>query len=342
MLAKIRAKWVKPLLESDLYQEAKVELQLTEREDDVQTRIHRYNQTGGETGPEIPRDKPIEEIFDEASGQLLILGEPGTGKSTKLVELARSLLDRAADAPASNKGNNTSDSGAAASQPIPVILNLSSWTKEQAGLGKRIQSELVDRYGVSRPRAQQWVEGEYIVPLLDGLDEVAADKRAACVEAINICRRERGLQPMAVCCRLEEYRKLPAPLDLAGAVAVEPLHRDEVETYFDKHGSKLVRVRQALRDDPGLWGLMNTPLMLTVLFLASGVEGDEEQNEADPRRRLYLRFVRRMFSGPRTRRFGEKKALRWLGWLAAQLAKRGQIPFSLEDLGHQWLPSSRA
>ena len=35
-------------------------------------------------------------------------------------------------------------------------------------------------------------------------------------------------------------------------------------------------------------------------------------------------------------------SLRWLGWLAAQLASRDQIPFALEDLDLQWLPSRRA
>ena len=327
MLTKIRTKWIKPWLERDLYQQARLELQLTEHEDAVQTRLRSYSQTGGEPGPEIPRDKAIEEIFDDASGQLLILGEPGTGKSTKLVELARALLDRAE---------------ADASEPIPVILNLSSWTRNRSAPGEWIQSELVHRYGVSRPRARQWVEGADVVPLLDGLDEVAAEQRGACVDAINICRRQRGLQPMAVCCRLEAYRKLPAPLDLAGAVAVEPLRRDEVESYLDKHGPKVRRVRQALRDDPQLWDLMDTPLMLTVLFLASEVEGKEARSEPDPRRRLYLRFVRKMFGGPRPRRFGEEKALRWLGWLAAQLVNRDQIAFALEDLDLEWLPSRRA
>ena len=169
---------------------------------------------------------------------MLILGEPGTGKSTKLVELAKALLDRAVDD---------------TSKPIPVILNLSSWTKKQAALGEWIQSELVRLYGVSRPRAREWVEGKDVVPLLDGLDEVATDQRAACVEAINTCLRERGLQPMAVCCRLEEYETLPSLLDLEGAVAVEPLRRDEVEAYLDRCGSKLERIRQALWDDPELW-----------------------------------------------------------------------------------------
>ena len=38
----------------------------------------------------------------------------------------------------------------------------------------------------------------------------------------------------------------------------------------------------------------------------------------------------------------KKKALRWLGWLAAQLVNRDQIPFALEDLDLHWLPSRRA
>jgi len=327
MLAKIQANWIKPWLESDLYQKARVELKLTERDDAVQTRIHRYNQTGGDRGAEIPSDKPIEAIFGEAAGQLLILGDPGTGKSTKLIELAQALLNSAESAP---------------TKPIPVILNLSSWTRNQAALGEWIQSELLHLYGVSRPRARQWVEGEEIVPLLDGLDEVAAEQQSACVEAINTHRRQRGLQPMAVCCRREEYSNLPAPLDLAGGIEVEPLARVEVETYLDKHGSKLQRVREALRDDPQLWDLMNTPLMLTVLFLASGVEGNEARSEPDPRRRLYLRFVSKMLDGPRNRQFSKKRALRWLGWLAAQLVNRDQIPFALEDLDLEWLPSRRA
>ena len=331
MLATIRTNWIKPWLETDLYQQARVELQLSDRRDAVQPRIRRYSHTSTETGHEIARDKPIEEIFDEHGGQLLILGEPGTGKSTKLIELAKALLDGAAD-----------DS----TKPIPVILNLSSWTEwtkkaKQAPLGEWIQSELVRLYGVSRPRAKQWVEGEEVVPLLDALDEVAAEQQSACVEAINSCRRQRGLQPMAVCCRREEYRKLPAPLDLASGIEVEPLGRADVETYLDKHVSKLQRVREALRDDPQLWDLMNTPLMLTVLFLASSVEADEARSEPDSRRRLYLRFFRKIFSGPRSRRFGEKRSLRWLGWLAAQLLNRDQTLFALENLDFPWLPSQR-
>ena len=270
-------------------------------------------------------------MFDDATGQLLVLGEPGSGKSTKLVELARALIDRAQNDP---------------SHPIPVILNLSTWTKKRAALDEWIRDELVRLYGVSPEQAKQWIGNDELLPLLDGLDEVARGERAACVTAINTYRQAHSLHPLAVCCRREEYDALPVPLDVANAIEVDTLAPEDVERYLDAQGGKLERVRRALDEDAELWPLMDTPLMLTVLFLASAAETDGEApgatREPDARRRLYGRYVKAMFERPRKRRFPPEKALRWLGWLAAQLRNRNQIPFALEDLDPGWLPSRRA
>jgi predicted NACHT family NTPase len=51
-------------------------------------------------------------VFDRLGGGLLILGAPGSGKTTALLELARHLLDKAE---------------ADEHQPIPVVFNLVSW-----------------------------------------------------------------------------------------------------------------------------------------------------------------------------------------------------------------------
>ena len=177
MLTKTRREWVDEWLERDLYHEAQLELQLTERHNAVEPRVRHYTRGPDGPGPEIPRGTPIEQVFDEASGQLLILGEPGTGKSTKLVELARALIDRAQNDP---------------SHPIPVILNLSTWAKKRAALDEWMRDELVRLYGVSPERAQQWAGNDELLPLLDGLDEVARAERAACVTAINTYRQALG------------------------------------------------------------------------------------------------------------------------------------------------------
>ena len=327
MLTKTRREWVDEWLERDLYHQARLELQLTERHRAVEPRVRHYTRGPDGPGPEIPRDTPIEQVFDDAAGQLLILGEPGTGKSTKLVELARALIGRAQDDP---------------SHPIPIILNLSTWTKKRAALDEWMRDELVRLYGVSPERAKQWAGNDELLPLLDGLDEVARNERAACVTAINTYRQAHGLQPVAVCCRREEYDALPVPLDLANAVEVDSLSREDVENYLDTQSFKLARVRRALAEDAELWTLMDTPLMLTVLFLASAAEADAGTPEPDARPRLYGRYVKAMLERPRERRFSREKVLRWLGWLAAELSNRNQIPFALEDLDPSWLPSRPA
>jgi predicted NACHT family NTPase len=59
-------------------------------------------------------------------------------------------------------------------------------------------AELNERNNVPKKVAAAWVESEQILPLLDGLDEVAPEHRNACVEAINNFRREYGLLPITV------------------------------------------------------------------------------------------------------------------------------------------------
>ena len=60
------------------------------------------------------------------------------------------------------------------------------------------------------------------------------------------------MQPLAVCCRREEYDELPVQLDLANAVEVLPLPRDDVERYLDAHSTELAPVRRALASDAEL------------------------------------------------------------------------------------------
>ena len=107
-------------------------------------------------------------IYD-ATGLLLILGEPGSGKTTTLLDLARTLLERARDD---------------IKERVPVVLNLSSWKKKQP-LAEWISGELSEKYRVPRKIARFWFQRDYLLPLLDGLDEVETVMQPDCVAAIN-------------------------------------------------------------------------------------------------------------------------------------------------------------
>ncbi len=298
----------------------------------------------------LPPGTRITQVYDDAKRELLILGEPGAGKTTLLLELARELLDRA-------KRNVT--------DPIPVVFNLSSWDINQSIKDWLVQ-ELATRYRVPRKIGQMWVDSDAIVPLLDGLDEVAPERRAACTDAINTYRQEHVLAPTVVCSR-GDYLELPTRLLLSYSVVVQPLTPQQIDDYLASAGEQLTAVRVALREDPVLQELATTPLMLSVLVQAyrgKPIEGLREGCSLMTRRRqMFEKYVesmlqRRKLETRKSGRQGDKigvqqkndvmprytleQTTRWLVWLARQLKEHHQTAFRIQLIQINWLFDSKS
>src|SRR5207302_3727676 len=112
-----------------------------------------------------------------------------------------------------------------------------------------------------------WVENGQILPLLDGLDEVAPSARGLCIDAINTYRRDH-LVPLVVCSRTSEYFSQEHRLVLQNAVVVQPLTTEQVDDYLVATGPALTEVRSVLQKNQELRELAASPLMLNVLTLA--------------------------------------------------------------------------
>lgn len=149
-----------------------------------------------------------------------------------------------------------------------MVFHLSTWAVRRRPLADWLVDELRERYYVPRKLAQAWIDAEQVLPLLDGLDEVAPEHRVACVEAINTFRRQHPLVSLAVCSRVADYDTLPVRLELSGAVIIQPLSRVQIRSYLEQAGKPLAGVRTVLRDDETLWDLLETPLMLSIVALA--------------------------------------------------------------------------
>jgi len=121
---------------------------------------------------------------------------------------------------------------------MPVVFNLSSWAKKQLPLADWLVEELTDSYQVPHMPGQALVKADQILPLLDGLDEVAAKDRTACIETINTFRREHGLLPLVVCSRSTDYLAQTARVELGSAVAVQPLTEQQVDDYIMRGESR--------------------------------------------------------------------------------------------------------
>ena len=212
---RVKEYWVDGVLKHSLYNEVLISLGKRQIDKAVDA-PWKYTVEVSDAMNSAPLDdRDVSAIYD-ATGLLLILGEPGSGKTTTLLDLARTLLERARDD---------------IKERVPVVLNLSSWKKKQP-LAEWISGELSEKYRVPRKIARFWLQNGYLLPLLDGLDEVETAMQPDCVAAINAFIEEFNPSGLVVCCRLNEYRWLPERLKLNGAICLEPLSSEEVSKYL--------------------------------------------------------------------------------------------------------------
>jgi eukaryotic-like serine/threonine-protein kinase len=332
MLQKVKTVWIDGLLEQSLAKELRIALDLTTQPDAVNLPLNALVQELNQPAHPLPAGTPIIKVFEQMGGGLLILGAPGAGKTTLLLELARDLIERA----------EQDDE-----HPIPVVFNLSSWAEKQRPLKEWLVEELNTKYDVPRKLAQEWMDAEAVLLLLDGLDEVAAEQRGECVSAINTYREEHGLVPLAVCSRVADYEALTSKLRLQGAIVVQPLTKQQVDVYLERAGGKLAGVRAALRDDAELGEMLGTPLMLSIVALAykdkplAELQGWGAPNERQ--RHLFDAYIAVMFKRrSKETHYTQQQTTPWLSWLAHQMALQGQTIFLIERLQPEWLPSRAA
>jgi len=343
LLKRVKNNWIKNVLERSLNDEVLIELGLEERKDAVYNRQGIELQIPGHPNRPLPPGTKIMDVFDEVGQTLLILGEPGSGKTTMLLELARDTIARAEEDPI---------------KEIPFVFNLSSWTDTKQSIADCLVDELNHNYDIQRKVAIDWIEHKGLLLLLDGLDEVLPERREACARAINdFCSSDPGRAPLVICCRSEEYEALTDRLDLKGAVTLQPLTPEQVDGYLDQMGQELAALRAALKDDPILYELAQTPLMLSIMTLAyRGMSVDELQplETIDARRKhIFDSYVERMFK-PRTHRtipdapddrrldderFSKERTIHWLSWLANRMSQHGQTIFLIERMQPDWLPT---
>jgi serine/threonine protein kinase/DNA-binding CsgD family transcriptional regulator len=322
MLDKVRTFWVQGVLENSLHNAALVELGMVERPDAVEHPWGVVLQQPEHPDHPLPAGTHMIDVFDEMRGELLILGEPGSGKTTMLLELTRDLFDRAQ---------------ADGDHPMPVVFNLSSWADSCKPLESWLADELNRQYQVPTKVAKAWVEQDQVLPLLDGLDEVRQEQRTACVEAINAFRSEHNLLPLVVCSRIADYEALTKRLRLHDAVFLQPLTIQQIDRYLAEAPDDLSPVRSALENDTALVALLKTPLMLSIVTLAYQDMPDKLAFMAGtPNERRSLIFD--TYIAHMLRRKGAAQpytpvqTTRWLAWLAAKQRKASQTVIYIENM----------
>lgn len=328
LLGHVENAWIKGVLDASLYGAAMLDLGIKETPEAI---INKYPWTlkKESTDETLPAGTSMLEIFDSIGmgRSLLILGAPGSGKTTMLLELARGLIARARED---------------ITQPIPMVFNLASWT-EKLTLTDWLAQELNNLYSVPRKTAPDWVKGNKLLLLLDGLDEVRQESRAKCVEAINVFRKQHGLTSLAVCSRSQDYADLNAKLSFEGAIEVQPLTQEKIAEFFNRFGDEMAGIKQALEKDSALREMAETPLFLSIMIMAYWDKKNAEifvfQDQKVQRIHLLNAYIRSMFDHKSTDKINYSKndTKKWLSRLASYMVEENSIPFLIENIQPNWI-----
>jgi hypothetical protein len=151
------------------------------------------------------------------TGRLVVLGEPGAGKTILMIRLVLDLLDIRAR-----------------NDPVPFLVPLASWRPGEQELSGWLAARLtVDHPALKAPAppdsgtgscAEALVREGLILPVLDGLDEISESIRGLAIARINDAMQPR--RPIVITCRTEDYENAVRPqggmeIVLRGAAAIQ-------------------------------------------------------------------------------------------------------------------------
>lgn len=278
-----------------------------------------------------PLNSKLFDYFITKGKTLLILGNPGMGKTTLMRRLVTdSILLAEKDT----------------SFQIPIVFHLSTWNNGQQSLNSWLLDELKARYGVDRKIGQKWFDNQSVIVFLDGLDEITTNNRLSCFSAINNFRQNNALTPIVVCCRSEEYLASGTTLNIPNALEIQPLTMDQVDNWLKKGGQKYSVIRNIINDDLNLHEILQTPLMLGI-FLASIQDEHNLSRKTNPveyrLNDLFDIYIEKMFRRRNySQQFSQSQTVYWLSKLAQQMSEHSLSVFTIETLQPNWLKSKKA
>ena len=200
------------------------------------------------------------------TGRLVVLGEPGAGKTMLMVRLVLDLL-----------------AGRAEGGPVPFLVSVASWNPEDQDLRGWLGAQLLADHPalaacppaeMTEPtQAAALLAAGLILPVLDGLDEIPEQVRGPAISRINDVLRPA--ERVVVTCRTRQYRDAVRPdggvevsLRAAAAVQLRPLDADAVRGYLcDDAAGPVAKARwdpvlAVLGTDAPAGQALATPLMV--------------------------------------------------------------------------------
>jgi NACHT domain len=192
-------------------------------EHDVSDHLHLiFDGEPGFEGSSDRIDDLTERFLTLRRRRLVILGGPGSGKTTLAVQLHLRLLQVRESA-----------------DPIPVLLTANSWNttahpRLQDWLAFRLYEDHPALRAIDRAMPRELVDRGMVLPVIDGLDELDLAHRSVLLTTLNASLG--GTDPLVLTCRTDEYVDAVDAADVLTAAAVieaRPLTARDAADYLD-------------------------------------------------------------------------------------------------------------
>lgn len=239
--------------------------------------------------PPIQPYANFHEAFAHFGGRVLLLGEPGGGKTTTLMAYTRDAVAKRLEDP---------------TQPLPLIAPIATWDVVKTPslvdwLSQQIRVLKMDDLA-------RVIESGKALLLLDGLDELGAeredpetkerfDPRLRFIEMLSNVNPKNHL---LMTCRIKDYGEIGQKLNLNGAVTLRPLDDEQMRIYLAKQPDLLA----AIESDAALREMAQTPLVLSLFtFAYNGLADEAKQlrdlahSPGDLRDKIFETYLRRRY-----------------------------------------------
>jgi HEAT repeat protein len=238
-----------------------------------------------------PGEEPVVDWQDaaEREGRVIVLGDPGMGKSWLLRwETAR--LARAARA--------ALESGASAEDiEIPVAIRSDELAASTTpNLAESLCAFLVARYAVpqrsQRKLAAQLAEGKFIL-LLDALDELPDRAARHRLDELLVGWMSGEHARFRLTSRIAGYTGVPAPAVTTALYEIQPLTQSEVSSLIDAWGLQPTSAArlQEHASSATMASLVRIPLLIALLCATAGSDEELPRTTAGIYERLLRRFL---------------------------------------------------
>lgn len=258
------------------------------------------------------------EAFEKYQGRVLLLGDPGAGKTTTLNSFAREAVVRRLADPR---------------EPLPILVSIAQWDTNRKPAIKDWIASLIPE--LRKELASVIIAGNAIL-LLDGLDELGSARvqalrtatfgitasaysdqefvhpetavsdtseekiRLVTAEMFDPRREFINLLPennrIIITCRIKDYDEMEQKVSLNGAVALQPLTDEQMKSYL----GDLPELWDVIESDVELRNVARTPLILN-LFATAFAQIDtaarqlRDLSKGDQRDKIFEYFIRQTY-----------------------------------------------